>query len=163
MWQKVQRCKGDTQGYPLFWAHPADAAVHGPASRRAFPPATDWVPGCQGDTLFWPDMVRLARHGKTGQTWQDWPDMARLARHGKTPTDPRGVGRPKVPMSQATTRKLENLAAALGTPRRKVSPMQVAGQLLEEAVAPVEYGLVRRIKSRTAPFCRVADSAPNQS
>jgi len=89
--------------------------------------------------------------------------MARLARHGKTPTDPRGVGRPKVPMSQATTRKLENLAAALGTPRRKVSPMQVAGQLLEEAVAPVEYGLVRRIKSRTAPFCRVADSAPNQS
>jgi hypothetical protein len=37
-------------------------------------------------------------------------------------------------MSAATTRKLAKLAEALSTSERKVSPMQVAAQLLEEAV-----------------------------
>src|SRR5437868_10047450 len=54
-------------------------------------------------------------------------------------TSPRGVSRPKGPMSQVTTRKLVKLAAALRTPRRKVSPMQVAAQLLEEGVARGEW------------------------
>jgi hypothetical protein len=53
------------------------------------------------------------------------------------PTNPNWVSRPKVPMSKATARKLEELAAALSTPQRKVSPMQVAAQLLEEALARV--------------------------
>jgi len=54
------------------------------------------------------------------------------------PTNPRWVRRPKVPMSAATTRKLAQLAHALSTPQRKVSPMQVAARLLEEAVERVE-------------------------
>lgn len=41
-------------------------------------------------------------------------------------------------MSAATTRKLAQLAHALSTPKRKVSPMQVAARLLEEAVERIE-------------------------
>ncbi|MCI0637483.1 MAG: hypothetical protein L0Y70_00300 [Gemmataceae bacterium] len=37
-------------------------------------------------------------------------------------------------MSESTAKKLAQIAAALNSSRRKVSPMQVAGQLLEEAV-----------------------------
>ena len=48
------------------------------------------------------------------------------------------TSRPKVPMSQATERKLDRLAERASTPGRKVSPMQVAAQLLEEAVARCE-------------------------
>ena len=54
------------------------------------------------------------------------------------PTNPTWVSRPKVPMSKATAQKLQKLATALSTPRRKVSPMQIAAQLLEEALARVE-------------------------
>jgi hypothetical protein len=53
------------------------------------------------------------------------------------PSDPRWSSRPKVPMSAATARKLTRLARALSTRERKVSPMQVAAQLLEEAVKHV--------------------------
>jgi hypothetical protein len=53
------------------------------------------------------------------------------------PTDPDWAVRPKVPMSQATARKLAQIAEAMSTPERKVSPMQVAAQLLEEAVGRV--------------------------
>jgi hypothetical protein len=45
------------------------------------------------------------------------------------------TSRPKVPMSKATEQKLAHLAERASTPQRKVSPMQVAAQLLEEAVA----------------------------
>ena len=51
------------------------------------------------------------------------------------PTDPNWVTRCKVPMSAATLRKLTELAQTMSTAERKVSPMQVAAQLLEEAVA----------------------------
>src|SRR5437764_6934509 len=51
------------------------------------------------------------------------------------PTNPAWAVRPKVPMSEATAQKLAQLAEAMSTPERKVSPMQVAAQLLEEAVA----------------------------
>ena len=76
--------------------------------------------------------------------------MARLARlmrqrlaPGKgerpgRPTDATWAGRPKVPMSEATQRRLAEIAAAMSTPERRVSPMQVAAQLLEEAVGRVE-------------------------
>ena len=43
--------------------------------------------------------------------------------------------RPKIPMSKATERRLIALAKKASTPDRKVSPMQLAAQLLEEAVA----------------------------
>ena len=51
------------------------------------------------------------------------------------PTNPDWVIRPKVPMSAATAEKLAELAEAMSTSERKVSPMQVAAHLLEEAVA----------------------------
>jgi len=50
------------------------------------------------------------------------------------PTNPEWSQHPKVPMSSATQRKLERLAQQYSTPRRKLSPMQVAAQLLEEVL-----------------------------
>jgi hypothetical protein len=41
-------------------------------------------------------------------------------------------------MSEATAQKLAQIAVVLSTPERKVSPMQVAAQLLEEAVDHVQ-------------------------
>jgi len=43
--------------------------------------------------------------------------------------------RAEVPLSEAAIRKLTRLAERASTPERKVSPMQLAAQLLEEAVA----------------------------
>lgn len=43
--------------------------------------------------------------------------------------------RSKVPMTRATRAKLGRLAQQMSTAERKVSPMQMAAQLLEEAVA----------------------------
>lgn len=72
--------------------------------------------------------------------------MARLAHilhkrltpsHGERPgrpTDASWVHRPKVPMSEATYQTLVEIAEAISTPERKVSPMQVAAQLLEETI-----------------------------
>lgn len=54
------------------------------------------------------------------------------------PTNPDWASRPKVPMSEETARKLAVIAEAMSTPTRKVSPMQVAAQLLEEAVTCVQ-------------------------
>jgi hypothetical protein len=51
------------------------------------------------------------------------------------PTDPTWSEHPKVPMSAATFHKLELLAEHASRSGRKVSPMQVAAQLLEEALA----------------------------
>jgi hypothetical protein len=56
------------------------------------------------------------------------------------PTNPNWVIRPKVPMSAATAEKLARLAEALSTNERKVSPMQAAAHLLEEAVAALAKG-----------------------
>jgi hypothetical protein len=58
------------------------------------------------------------------------------------PTDANWVRHPKVPMSEATEHKLARLAERASTPQRKVSPMQMAAQLLEEVVAqfPDEQG-----------------------
>ncbi|HTU20703.1 MAG TPA: hypothetical protein VMG10_21765 [Gemmataceae bacterium] len=50
------------------------------------------------------------------------------------PTDASWIHRPKVPMSEATYRILAEIAETMSTPERKVSPMQVAAHLLEEAV-----------------------------
>jgi hypothetical protein len=73
--------------------------------------------------------------------------MARLARilserlqpsQGRRPgrpTDPSWVVQGKVPMSEATKARLTELATELSTEGRRVSPMQVAAQLLEETVS----------------------------
>jgi hypothetical protein len=51
------------------------------------------------------------------------------------PTDASWVHHSKVPMSEETVQKLHRLAELASTPERRVSPMQVAAQLLEDAVA----------------------------
>lgn len=53
------------------------------------------------------------------------------------PSDPEWVRRPKVPMTEQTVRRLTAIAESLSTDKRKVSPMQVAAHLLEEAIARV--------------------------
>lgn len=56
---------------------------------------------------------------------------------GKRPGRPTNQGwdrRPKVPMSVETEEQLAQLAALVSSSDRKVSPMQVAAHLLEEAV-----------------------------
>jgi hypothetical protein len=50
------------------------------------------------------------------------------------PTDSTWTSRPKVPMSEVTRQRLAQIAEVMSTPERRVSPMQVAAQLLEEAV-----------------------------
>ena len=53
------------------------------------------------------------------------------------PTNPNWTRHPKVPMSDDSQRKLELLAEQASTKDRKVSPMQVAAQLLEESLARI--------------------------
>jgi hypothetical protein len=53
------------------------------------------------------------------------------------PTDANWVRHPKVPMSDATKARLTRLAEQASTDGRKISPMQVAAQILEEALASV--------------------------
>jgi hypothetical protein len=53
------------------------------------------------------------------------------------PTNPNWVIRPKVPMSRATAKKLAAIAEDISTPKRKVSAMQVAAQLLEQAIGGI--------------------------
>jgi hypothetical protein len=58
--------------------------------------------------------------------------------HGKRPGRPTKAGwsrRPKVPMSKATENRLAELAQMASTPTRRVSPMQLAAQLLEDALS----------------------------
>ncbi len=53
------------------------------------------------------------------------------------PSDASWVRHPKVPMSEATGRRLLRLAERASTAGRKVSPMQIAAQILEDALAGV--------------------------
>jgi hypothetical protein len=50
------------------------------------------------------------------------------------PTDPSWARSPKVPMSPQTQAKLTRLAARVSKSGRQISPMQLAAQLLEDAV-----------------------------
>ena len=54
------------------------------------------------------------------------------------PTDSSWVVHPKVPMSKATEAKLKKLASQASQNGRKVSPMQLAAHLLEEAIASIK-------------------------
>ena len=53
------------------------------------------------------------------------------------PSDASWVRHPKVPMSEGTRRRLLRLAERASTTGRKVSPMQIAAQILEEALSSV--------------------------
>jgi hypothetical protein len=53
------------------------------------------------------------------------------------PTDASWVRHPKVPMSDATRQRLTRLAEQSSTGGRKVSPMQIAARILEEALSGV--------------------------
>lgn len=58
--------------------------------------------------------------------------------HGKRPgrpSNPNWSKRSKVPLAAETEERLEQLARLLSDEHRKVSPMQVAAQILEEATA----------------------------
>jgi len=54
------------------------------------------------------------------------------------PTDASWVQHPKVPMSDATRQRLARLAEQSSTDGRKVSPMQIAAQILEDALTGVQ-------------------------
>ena len=51
------------------------------------------------------------------------------------PTDPTWERSPKVPMSRQTAAKLARLAQRASKTGRQISPMQLAAQLLEDAIA----------------------------
>ncbi len=58
--------------------------------------------------------------------------------HGKRPgrpSNPSWSKRSKIPLAEETEARLQQLARMLSDEHRKVSPMQVAAQLLEEATA----------------------------
>jgi hypothetical protein len=81
------------------------------------------------------------------------------------PTDSEWVSRPKVPMSGATQRRLAEIAETLSTPGIRVSPMQVAAQLLEEALRQVAVPSRKPIQNpwerlpQLAPFILPEDAA----
>ncbi len=55
------------------------------------------------------------------------------------PSDPIWVRHPKVPMSETTERMLTQLAEEVSKQGRKVSPMQLAAQILENALANLTH------------------------
>jgi hypothetical protein len=54
------------------------------------------------------------------------------------PSDASWVRHPKVPMSEATRRRLSLLAERASDGGRKVSPMQIAAQILEDALTGMQ-------------------------
>jgi hypothetical protein len=54
------------------------------------------------------------------------------------PTNPNWATRCKVPMSAGTVEQLARMAEEMSTAQRRISPMQVAAQLLEEALQRVQ-------------------------
>jgi hypothetical protein len=66
---------------------------------------------------------------------------------GKRPGRPTNLAwdrRPKVPMSAETEARLAELAAFVSGPERKISPMQVAAEILEHAVSSYFRGRTQR-------------------
>jgi hypothetical protein len=53
------------------------------------------------------------------------------------PSDASWVRHPKIPLSEATRQRLLRLAERASAGGRKVSPMQIAAQILEEALSDV--------------------------
>ena len=77
-----------------------------------------------------------ARLGKIVADLQSKLTPSRGKRPGR-PTQSGWSRRPKIPMSRSTERRLIALARKASTPKRKISPMQLAARLLEDAVAQI--------------------------
>ena len=77
-----------------------------------------------------------ARLARIVETMQGRLEPGQGLRPGR-PTDASWVRHPKVPMSDATRQRLALLAEQSSTGGRKVSPMQIAARILEEALADV--------------------------
>ena len=75
-----------------------------------------------------------ARLARIVETMQARLEPGKGLRPGR-PTDANWVRHPKVPMSDATRHRLLLLAEKSSTGGRKVSPMQIAARILEEALA----------------------------
>ena len=75
-----------------------------------------------------------ARLARIVETMQARLEPGRGRRPGR-PTDASWVLHPKVPMSDITRQRLAMLAEQSSTEGRKVSPMQLAARILEEALA----------------------------
>lgn len=69
--------------------------------------------------------------GKLARTLRERLEPGQGKRPGR-PSDPSWTKRSKVPLAAETEERLEQLARLLSDDRRKVSPMQVAAQILEE-------------------------------
>ena len=69
---------------------------------------------------------------KLAETLRERLEPGRGKRPGR-PSVPEWSKRSKVPLASETEARLEQLARMLSDERRKVSPMQVAAQILEEA------------------------------
>jgi hypothetical protein len=93
-------------------------------------------------------------------------DMSRLAQlmHEQlAPSTGKRPGRPtndqwteqrKVPMSEETLTALQQLSASLSSDKRKVSPMQLAAQLLEESVVLIVAGSAKKSRRKTGSQVR---------
>ncbi len=75
-----------------------------------------------------------ARLALAVKTIQSRLEPGRGIRPGR-PTNASWVQHPKVPMSNATKQRLTRLAEQSSTDGRKVSPMQIAAQILEDALS----------------------------
>jgi hypothetical protein len=75
-----------------------------------------------------------ARLARIVESMQARLEPGRGRRPGR-PTDANWVRHPKVPMSEATRKRLDLLAEQSSTNGRKVSPMQIAARILEEALS----------------------------
>jgi len=71
---------------------------------------------------------------KLARTLRDRLEPGRGKRPGR-PSNPSWSKRSKVPLAPETEERLEELARMLSDERRRVSPMQVAAQILEEGAA----------------------------
>lgn len=65
------------------------------------------------------------------------------------PTNDRWTEQRKVPMSEKTLTTLQQLSARLSSDKRKVSPMQLAAQLLEQSVVQIVAGSATKSRRKT--------------
>jgi hypothetical protein len=71
---------------------------------------------------------------KLARTLRERLEPGRGKRPGR-PSNPNWCKRSKVPLAPETEERLEELARMLSDERRRISPMQVAAQILEEGTA----------------------------
>ena len=80
----------------------------------------------------------VARLGSIVQALQARLKPGQGLRAGR-PSDPVWVRHPKVPMSETTEQTLTQMAEEVSKQGRKISPMQLAAQILENALANLTH------------------------